>query len=121
MCHIGFYAIPHVRAHILRWCALTAQKYSLRYVLESMYRAAVELDASFNSNSCDLVLVHQLLWKYLLVSKVHTRAEVLACSPRNASIVCGVSHLTTSHCPNGMELMRVVRLCLVFILSMYLR
>jgi hypothetical protein len=39
--------------------------------------AAVELDPSFNANPCNLVLVHLLIWQYLLVSNISTHDAVI--------------------------------------------
>ncbi len=65
------------------------------HVLDSTYRTGVRLDTFFNSNPCDLILLHWFLQGYLYLFKISYRAEVVT-SPRRS--VTTTSELTSAGC-----------------------
>jgi hypothetical protein len=63
---VGFYTISYTKSKLTFGVDTHGQLSKKPHpVLDSTYRIGAGLDTSFNSNLCDLILLHKFLWGLL--------------------------------------------------------
>ncbi len=91
---IGFCTIPYIWVYIRSWHTWPAQKEATSctrfYVQDWRWIGKI-----FNSDPCELILLHWFLWWYLYLFKISCQAEVVT-SPRKS--VTATSVLTSAEC-----------------------